>query len=228
MSTSADSPIETLIESCQGLVRSLAVQVGRKFHGTFDLDDLIADGQVGLAEAARDYESDRGTQFSTYAYYRIRGAIYDGISRMGSVVGKLAQAARFQQLAGDALENSAGQPGVDVPDDDARWFVDITSQLAVVYLGTHGDGKSAIDAQAAPTPQPPATILNRELHEHLHRLIDGLPDVQRSLIRMTYFEGLSLQEAGQKLGVSKSWASRLHGKCLQALAHSLRQVGVAD
>ena len=228
MTTSPEGSLGVLIESCQGLVRSLAVQVSRKFHDRFDLDDLIAYGQVGLAEAARDFEPDRGAQFSTYAYYRVRGAIYDGISRMRSIVGKMAQNVRFQQLAGDALENNAGQPAAGVPEDDARWFVDMTGQLAIVYLTTQGRGQSAIDSQATPSPQPPAAILNRELHEHLHRLIDDLPDNQRSLIRMTYFDGLSLHEAGQKLGVSKSWASRLHGKCLQSLAHSLRQVGVVD
>src|SRR5579872_1240386 len=106
MTTSPDSSPQALIESCQGRVRSLALQVSRKFHGQFELDDLIADGQVGLAEAAQDFQPDRGAQFSTYAYYRVRGAIYDGISRMSWIGGKPPQSVRFQQFAGETLENN--------------------------------------------------------------------------------------------------------------------------
>lgn len=228
MTTSPDSSPRTLIESCQGLVRSLAIQVSRKFHGKFELDDLIAYGQVGLAEAAQDYQPDRGAQFSTYAYYRIRGAIYDGISRMSWIAGKPPPTVRFQQLAGETLEHSVQEHPAGESGDDARWLVDMTSRLAVVYLATSASGHSAIDSQPAPGAPPGAAILNRELDEQLHRAVDALPDEQRSLIRLTYFDGLTLQDAAQKLGISKSWASRLHGKCLQTLAHSLRQVGFAD
>ena len=71
-----------LIEHCQGMVRSLALSIHRKLPPRYELDDLISYGQVGLAEAAKDFDPRRGSQFSTFAYYRIRGAIYDGISKM--------------------------------------------------------------------------------------------------------------------------------------------------
>ncbi len=228
MTASTDVSHAALVESCQGLVRSLAVQIGRKFHGSFELDDLIAYGQVGLAQAARDFQPDRGTQFSTYAYYRIRGAIYDGISRMSWVGGRPPQEARFQQHAGELLQHEAEQPATEATQDDARWFAGITSRLAVVYLASGATGNSAIDAQAADTAAPSAVMQNRELCENLNALIDKLPDDQRSLIRLTYFDGLTLHEASQKLGFSKSWASRLHAKCLAALALDLRQVGLVD
>ena len=135
MTASTDVSHAALVESCQGLVRSLAVQIGRKFHGSFELDDLIAYGQVGLAQAARDFQPDLGTQFSTYCYYRIRGAIYDGISRM-SWGGRPPQEARFQQQAGDVLEHDAEQPAAMATQDVVCWFAGITSRLAVVYLAS--------------------------------------------------------------------------------------------
>jgi RNA polymerase sigma factor for flagellar operon FliA len=223
MTASTDATHAALVESCQGLVRSLAVQVGRKFQNQFELDDLIAYGQLGLAQAARDFQADRGAQFSTYAYYRIRGAIYDGISRM-SWGGRPPHEARFQQRAGEVLEHEADQP----EPDDARWFAGITTRLAAVYLASGAKGESAIEEQAADTTAPSAAMQNRELCERLHALIENLPDDQRALIRLTYFEGLSLHESAQKLGFSKSWASRLHAKCLASLALELRQIGLAD
>ena len=143
MTAAGDASHAALVESCQGLVRSLAVQVGRKFQGRFELDDLIAYGQVGLAQAARDFQADRGTQFSTYAYYRIRGAIYDGTARMSWVGGRPPQEVRFQQQAGEVLEHEADQPAAEAAPDDSRWFAGITSKLAVVYLASGATGNSA-------------------------------------------------------------------------------------
>jgi len=77
-------------------------------------------------------------------------------------------------------------------------------------------------SQMIAVPGGPATALNREMNEKLHKLIDQLPPEAGTLIRATYFEGLTLQEAGRKLGISKSWASRLHARTLQRLARSLR------
>ena len=79
-----DGPLTTqqLVVSCQGLVRSLAWKIHCKLPRSVDLEDLVCYGQIGLVEAARDFDSSRGGQFTTYAYYRIRGAILDGMSKM--------------------------------------------------------------------------------------------------------------------------------------------------
>lgn len=63
-------------------VCSPAVQIHRKLPASIELDDLIAYGQLGIVEAAHSYDSSRGCQFSTDAYYRIRGSIYDGVAMM--------------------------------------------------------------------------------------------------------------------------------------------------
>ena len=79
----ASTPSPTsLIEECQGLVRLLASRIHRKLPSHVELGDLEAYGQVGLLEAARDFDPTRGGRFSTFAYYRIRGAIYDGLAKM--------------------------------------------------------------------------------------------------------------------------------------------------
>ncbi|MGV2335702.1 MAG UNVERIFIED_CONTAM: hypothetical protein LVR18_16830 [Planctomycetaceae bacterium] len=63
-----------MINGCQGLVRTIAWRVHQRLPKTVDLDDLIGYGQVGLAEAARDFDETKGSQFVTYAWYRVRGA----------------------------------------------------------------------------------------------------------------------------------------------------------
>lgn len=75
---------------------------------------------------------------------------------------------------------------------------------------------------------PATQVINQEVHQKLNELIEALPPEARKLIRAAYFEGLTLKEAGERLGVSKSWASRLHAKTLTQLAQALRRLQMAD
>ncbi|MCC6510007.1 MAG: sigma-70 family RNA polymerase sigma factor, partial [Pirellulaceae bacterium] len=105
MSTEAQAKIDELIAEGQALVRSLALRIYRNVPVRVDLDDLIAYGEVGLAEAARDFQPDRGNQFSTYAYYRIRGAIYDGLAKMTWTSRARYRKMRYESMANDVLES---------------------------------------------------------------------------------------------------------------------------
>jgi RNA polymerase sigma factor for flagellar operon FliA len=71
-------------------------------------------------------------------------------------------------------------------------------------------------------------LLKQEINEKLHQLVDALPADAAALIRGAYFEGLSLKEAGERIGVSKAWASRLHAKTLGQLARSLAELQLVD
>ena len=222
------------IEDCQGLVRSLASKVHRGLPGHVELDDLIAYGQVGLAEAARDFDPQRGSRFSTYAYYRIRGAIYDGLSKMSWLSRSQYRQLRYQQMADEALRSENEQQPTGEQggaEGNMRWLRDVTRVLAVVYLATQSEDKdegASTPLEDPSAPSPPDTAIGREINQKLHELIDELPHEAGELIRATYFEGLTLQEAGKRLGISKSWASRLHAKTLERLARSLRLLGAAS
>ena len=224
---------QQLVEECQGLVRSLAVSVHRKAPPGVDLEDLVAYGQIGLVEAARDYDPSRGSRFSTYAYYRIRGAIYDGLSKM-TWFGRRDQAqVRYQRMAGEVLRRegeAAEGPAESGLAADACWLRNVTGALAIVYLATQVDSEGSpglASVEDRDTPAGPAAAIDREINQRLHELVAALPPEAAALIRGTYFEGLTLQEAGTRIGVSKSWASRLHAKALERLARSLRLEGIS-
>jgi RNA polymerase sigma factor for flagellar operon FliA len=68
------------------------------------------------------------------------------------------------------------------------------------------------------TPTPPRVAILHEINQRLDELTKALPEADGELIHATYSEGLDLQEAGRRLGISKSWASRLHGRILRRLA----------
>jgi RNA polymerase sigma factor for flagellar operon FliA len=225
-----------LIEGSQGLVRSLASKIHRTLPPYVELDDLIAYGQVGLAEAARDFEPDRGTQFSTFAYYRIRGAIYDGLAKMTWFSRSQYKQIRLEQMANATLgaehEAEAESPEADSGslEEQVRWFRRVTRSLSVVYLATQvesPEGLGAGDVEDVKAATPPAAAAAREARQKLVQLIDALPEQEKYLIRAVYYEGQTLQEAARSLGISKSWASRVHAKTLGRLGRSLQMVGVA-
>ncbi len=234
MSCLSSSP-QDLIEQGQGLVRSLAARIHRKLPQGVDVEDLIGYGQVGLVEAARDFDPARGNQFSTYAYYRIRGAIYDGLSKMSWFGRTHYEHVRYERMANEALSASAESQPADADRDEAgaRRFRDVSWSLLVVYLTSRirSDEDGGGDPIGLPDPSAPtplSEVVSSEVSQQLRELIDALPPDEAALIRATYFEGATLEEAGRKIGISKSWASRLHAKSLQRLARSLRLAGLGS
>jgi RNA polymerase sigma factor for flagellar operon FliA len=218
---------EELVFAHQGLVRAIARGIHRSFPSYIDLDDLIAYGQLGLAQAARDFDANRGIQFSTFAYYRIRGAILDGANQMNWL--------RRMTRAGDAYERmSSDLLGTDAADgesnsSDTNWLGDTGGKLAVVFLlGQAGDEEHRLDPEDDNAPAPIESLLDEELRGMLREQLELLPDDARQLLKATYFEGKTLKEAGEAIGISKAWASRLHARALDQLARALKRAHVAE
>ena len=117
---------QELMNGCQGLVRSIAWKIHQKVPRNVELDDLIGYGQVGLAEAARDFDQSRETQFTTYAYYRIRGAILDGLSTMSWFKRADYYRGRYEHAANNVL-NAAGTN--QESETEIEWFTRTTFAL---------------------------------------------------------------------------------------------------
>ncbi len=222
---------DELIEEGQGLVRSLALKVYRSVPATADLDDLIAYGEVGLAEAARDFDPSKGAQFCTFAYYRVRGAIYDGLAKMTWTSRARYRRLRYERMADEALADEREQAASDPNslEESGNWFARVTEKLAVVYLASGGD--ESVEQAAAiedKCDSPPQVMLHREASERLRELVADLEPVERRVIQAVYFEGYTLQDAANQVGISKSWASRLHAKILEQLAQKLRRLDLHD
>jgi RNA polymerase sigma factor for flagellar operon FliA len=223
-----------LILSCQGLVKAIAVRVHSNAPRSVSLDDLIGYGELGLAEAARDFEPDRGVQFSTFAYYRIRGAIFDGLAKMTWPTRAQLNQWLYQRNAAEVLQADAGdgEPAECTLEEHVARFGRVTQQLFVAYLASSVDDEDAERPELAiedDTALPPADLAARRENCHMLReLIKALPADAHQLIYSMYFEGQNLSEAAEKLGISKSWASRLHSRTLDRLAGSLRRLGVEE
>lgn len=229
--TKALTKSHQLIADGQALVRSLAARIQRSVPVRVDLEDLIAYGEIGLAESARDFDPAHGTQFSTFAYYRIQGAIYDGLAKMTWTSRSRYKRLRYEQMAAETLERESSENlGKDSLAGHGNWFGRVTEKLAVVFLASgDADGQASVtDNVEDPGESAPQLVLHREASERLRELVDKLPNEERRLVRMVYFEGKTLQDASSQMGISKSWASRLHGRILERLAGHLRRLDLHD
>jgi RNA polymerase sigma factor for flagellar operon FliA len=228
----ASNETQKLIESSQGLVISLATKIARKVPLKVEIEDLVAYGEVGLAEAARDFDPQQGTRFTTFAYYRVRGAIYDGLAKMSWTSRARYRRLKYQQLANEALAEEASVAGANASlESEATWFRDVTEKLGAVYLASQtNDGQGIRDStiEDPDAPSGPAIVAQREIVAKLEELVNSLSRPEQRLIREVYFEGTTLQHAADTLGISKSWASRMHARALDQLSKSLRRMGVEN
>lgn len=229
MKASTGDSRQSLIEEGQRLVQSLVTRIQRSIPMRVDRDDLVAYGEIGLAEAARDFDPEQGASFTTFAYYRVRGAIYDGLSKMSWTSRAHYKRLKYQQMSNEVLRLDAEtNRSSGSLEDEATWFRDVTQNLAVVYLASQSADEKGIRDSSIEDPRAAsaaAIVAQQEIATKLHSLIRTLPRLEQNLIRMVYFEGATMQQAGQSLGISKSWASRLHAKSLEQLARELRRVG---
>lgn len=216
-----------LIVSCQGLVRSIAWKVHQRLPPYVDLEELVSSGQVGLAEAARDFDAERGGQFSTYAWYRIRGAILDGLSRMKWFDRGDFEGGRYDRMANEALADAGdgSQPQSGPPENviarQGGWLKGVTSGLAVACLASRS-GMAEGDIADSGLERPDDIVIRREVAAKLRECVTALPADMATLVRATYFQGKTLTEAAADLGISKAWASRLHARALGRLATAMQ------
>jgi len=210
------------------MVHSLATRIARSVPVRVDLEDLVAYGELGLAQAARDYAPDRGAEFTSFAYYRIRGAIYDGMAQMTWTSRAQYRRLRHLQMAEEVLaEDAASTPleGSESLESGVHWLRSVTDKLVTVYLTSQSEGSLQDSAIEDPQATASTIVAQQEISQQLHRLIGELPEMERRLIQAVYLDGATLQKASLALGISRSWASRTHTKALETLARSLRKLG---
>lgn len=216
--------IDALCVGAQGLVHGLARRVHRQFQGRLDFDDLLGYGQIGIRQAAIAFDPALGLRFSTFAHPRIRGAIYDGISRMTGISRAQYRKAKFHARAGELVSNQAVADPATALREEADWLRHLVEQLTVAYVAVAApEAVAEIPDTACP---PDVLVAAKDAHSYLRGLVDGLNGAERTLIQAVFFEETTLEEAARRIGISTSWASRLCAQTLDQLRRSLIRAGV--
>ena len=191
-----------------------------------EFEELVALGNAGLAEAATRYDPDRGASFSTFAWYRVQGAIVDGLRKSSNLPRRVWAKLVALRAASDYLEHraerdaGAAQRGAKPPEgEDALASVKTAlSAIRTMYVTSlesmQDQGFDAADPDAKAAGE---RIDIGRLSAKLRDALAALPEKERALVTKHYWEGKNLLEAGAELGISKSWASRLHAQAVDRL-----------
>lgn len=220
-------PEDRLIDEHRDLVRRLARKLRSELDLQCELDDLEGYGFQGLVQARQRFDPTRGIQFSTFAYYRVRGAMLDGVRRMAFLPRRAHRRLRLAEATDDVTEPAAAarfaSPAAG-PDRALASIDEALGQVTAAFVLT-AVGQEAPEERG---PDPEAAFLSAEAGSRVRDAVEALPERERALVRGFYFEGRRFDEVAAELGISKSWASRLHGKALSQLRASLGERPSAD
>ncbi len=197
--------------------------------GGMDRDDLYGIGMIGLLGAADAWEPERGLQFSTFAYTKIRGAILDELRREDFLPRGRREKVRELDLVVERLEQEFGVP--PSPEQVAQEMGLSTDDVDEVFLSAVSALKVSLDEGPSDSlrtllsdPQCDDPVESAEWKEMKALLVDaieGLPEQDKSVITLYYAEGLLLKEIGNVLGVTESRASQVHSRALYRLNRAL-------
>lgn len=210
-------PKAQILEKYGSYVRSLAAGVRKQFNAQFEMDELTAWGQIGLLEAADRFDPRVGVNFLTFAHYRIKGAIFDGLRKMGAL--KSGAAERANSFLGNLNDREVG--GGRSLEDDVGEISKAVTGLAVVFATSleGSEGLQLSDDQLLADER----LELEQMRRRVRSAIEKLPEKERKLLHGYYFQNKTLEEAGAEIGQSKSWASRLHARAVETLKQLLEE-----
>lgn len=221
---------EQLVEQHLHLVHSVAAKLRGKLGKTMETGDLVAYGTQGLIEAAAKYDPKQGTAFSTFAYYRVRGAMFDGMRAMGWYSRSDCARFRAEERANEYMEATAAREAAakaaapaEATADKAevlQSIADILGGVATVHITSM---EAAADVADPKSKAADEQLLDAEDRRRLRSALAELPEKERQLLDLYYFADMNLEDAGKKLGLSKSWACRLHSRAVNLLREALQE-----
>jgi RNA polymerase sigma factor for flagellar operon FliA len=230
---------EKLILHYAPLVKYVASRVATGLPSSVDQSDLVSYGMFGLIDALEKFEPGRGNKFETYAIPRIKGAIIDELRAMDWVPRSIRFKARELEKAQADLEamlkrqpteqELAERLGVsrrELHDMVAQIsFVSVLALDEVVSSGSdRGEQVSLIDTLADKGIDPTWGLESQETRGLLAAAINSLSEREKIVVTLYYFEGLTLAEIGEILGVTESRVCQIHTKAVGGLRGQLSEI----
>ena len=223
---------DRLILTYAPLVKYVAGRLGSGLPAHVDESDLVSYGLLGLISAIERYDPERDIKFETYAMARIKGAIIDELRALDWVPRSVRSRAREIERAITELESRLGRAptdeeiarkiGITTEElEDALTDISRSSIAALdeLWSGTgEGDQVSLLDTiEDTSGPRPAEALDETELREALADAIARLPEREKLVVTLSYYEELTLREIGEVLGVTESRVSQLHTKAVLRL-----------
>lgn len=218
------------------LVKFIANKISVRLPANIELDDLLSAGVIGLMDAIDKYDPTRDNKFKTYAEFRIRGAILDELRAQDWIPRSMREKAKIIERAFVRLEQEFGRMpqekevarelGMNLEEfQEALHQCKSISLLSLDEIGTfaNGDRKSLLGLlESSKSSNPMVQLASSELKDQLAAAIQDLPEKQRMVLSLYYYEDLNLKEIGDVLEVTESRVSQLHTQAVIRLRSKLR------
>lgn len=221
-----DSPeVLQLITRAERMVGRIARKIRAGLDPSYQLDDLIAAGKLGLLQAARRFDSSRGIAFEAFAYHRIQGEIYNEVGRFSdlkrtayhrAVALEAATAASGNDVFDGALQIASQDKVSDLSEAQMEQAVDallgnVTAATAVGLL------RPSLEAEVIDTVDPARELERRQLAAIALELLKELDPSDAEIFRRKHFEDLTYQDFSDELGLSRPWIYRRYNRVLSFL-----------
>jgi RNA polymerase sigma factor for flagellar operon FliA len=228
---------EGLIIHYSPLVKYVAGRVSVGLPNTIEQADLTSYGIFGLIDAIEKFDPTRNIKFETYAINRIRGAIIDELRAVDWIPRSVRSKAREVERALAELQSDLHRPPTDgelaeklgLSVDDLQQSLNRINLVSVVALdellggtGEKGESLSLVDTLEDPgAADPVASFENTEMRHILAKAVETLPERERLVVTLYYYEGLTLAEIGGVLGVTESRVCQMHTKAVLQLRNRM-------
>jgi RNA polymerase sigma factor for flagellar operon FliA len=215
-------------------VRYLAHRIHERLPQHVELDDLISAGIVGLIDAFNKFDHNKKVQFKSYAQFRIRGAILDSLRVLDWSPRELRRKGRAVQDAIHSLtQNLRRTPteseiarALNLGINDYQLLLGKLKGLEIGSLNLEHTEDSGEDQLAyiagSPEQDPLFRCLQGEMRQHLIDAIEDLPEKERMVLTLYYYEELTMKEIGLTLGVVESRVSQIHSSAVLRLRTTLQ------
>jgi RNA polymerase sigma factor FliA len=234
---------ERLVVAYSPLVKYVAGRMASGLPTHVEEADLISYGLLGLISAIERFDPDREIKFETYAIPRVRGAIIDELRALDWVPRSVRSRAREIERANVKLEHRlqraptdeeiAAELGLSIAEFHDSLVQISNSTIAALdelwtVSDTSGDQVSLLDTLQDPEAPDPAKAMDAsELQDRIADAIARLPEREKLVIALYYYENLTLREIGEVLGVTESRISQLHTKAVLRLRSRLGEEAAA-
>ena len=230
---------EEVIIRYSPMIKYVANRIAMRLPPHIEVDDLISVGVLGLMDAISKYDSSRGAKFKTYAEFRVRGAILDELRAMdwvprsirqkASSVDKVVQSLQVKLSRSPEDEEVAKEMGISL--EQFHTTLNETKSIPVFSLDDlgiakdSGEQQSLLDCLAGKADADPQTQIRlTELKEIIAKAIDTLPEKERLMVSLYYYEELTMKEIGAVLEITESRVSQIHSKAVYRLRTKLKAI----
>jgi RNA polymerase sigma factor for flagellar operon FliA len=219
-----------LVLSYTGLVRSIAKRIVSISGNYTELEDLMSYGMIGLIKAVEKFDPEKGAAFETFATYRVRGEIIDYMRRNDWVPrGVRRKSWEIENVSNQLLGELGRQPNDDelaerlgIGKKELRQMLSEVERFNLVSFEEIIQDTVRVDREFADFETPEGFLQEDEMLEVLAKSLDALPEREKLVLTLYYYEELTLREISQVIGVSESRVSQLHSRAVERMRKSLK------